>query len=67
MFQPDFSGRDFERKIERLEREEQRSRHAREIGRKPKRWLWVLIIFVVIVAVGFAVYQLAVPSDPVLP
>ena len=67
MFQPDMSGRDFERKIEGLEREQDISRHTREAGRGPRRWLWALGVFAVILVVGFVVYQLAVPSDPGLP
>ena len=67
MYQPDMSGRDFDRKIKGLEREQDVSRHSRGVGRGPRRWLWALGIFVALIVVGFVVYQLAVPSDPVLP
>ena len=67
MYQPDMSGRNFERRIKRLERGQGQSGHTSEAGRSPRRWLWALGIFVVILVVGFVVYQLAVPSDPVLP
>ena len=67
MFQPDMSGRDFERKIEGLEREQEISRHAREAGRGSRRWLWALGVFVVVLVAGFVVYQFAVPSASGLP
>ena len=54
-------------RMEDLERAEEKAKHVRAVGGRSRRWLWALLAFVVVVAVLFVIYQIAVPSDPVIP
>ena len=55
-------------RLEDLERAEKNARHARAAGfGRSRRWLWVTLAVIVIVAVLFVIYQIVVPLDPVLP
>lgn len=56
----------YEYRLEDLERAEERAKHVRAVGGRSRRWLWVLVALVVAVAVLFVIFQIAVPSDPVI-
>lgn len=54
-------------RLDDLERAGERARHARAVGGgRSRRWLWMALAFVVVVAVLFVIFQVAVPSDPVI-
>ena len=52
--------------LEELERAEGSAQHVRALGGTSRRWLWMTLWFVVVVAVLFVIYQIGVPSDPVI-
>lgn len=56
-----------EARLEDLERAAENERHARTVSGRSRRWLWMVLAVVVLVAVLFVVYQIAVPSDAALP
>ena len=72
MYVPDVRGRieegsqKHEYRLEDLERAEEKARHVRAVGGRSRRWLLALIAFVVVVAVLFVIFQVAVPSDPII-
>ena len=53
-------------RLEDMERAEENARHVRAVGGRSRRWLWTLLTLVVVVAVLFVIFQVAVPSDPVI-
>ena len=73
MYVPDVRGRVEEGaqkhgfRLEDLERAEEKARHVRALGGRSRRWLWTILAFVVVVVVLFVVFQVVVPSDPVIP
>ena len=56
----------YEYRLEDLERAEEKAKHVRAVGGRSRRWLWTLVALVVAVAVLFVIFQVAVPSDPVI-
>ena len=72
MYVPEVRGRveegarKYEYRLEDLERAEEKARHVRAVGGGSRRWMWALLAFVVVVAVLFVIFQVAVPSVPVL-
>ena len=49
-------------RLEELERGEEEAKHVRAVGGRS----WALVAFVVVVAVLFLIFQVSVPSDPVI-
>lgn len=72
MYVPEVRGRveegarKYEYRLEDLERAEEKAKHVRAVGGRSRRWLWTLVALVVAVAVLFVIFQVAVPSDPVI-
>ncbi len=54
-------------RLEDLERAEEAARHARAVGGRSRRWLWVIAVFVIVVVAVAVIYQFAAPSDLALP
>ncbi len=54
-------------RLEDLERAEENARHIRAVGGRSRRWLWVILAFVMVVAAVAIIYLFAAPSDLALP
>ena len=54
-------------RLDDLERAEESAQHARAVGWKSRRWLWMTLFLVVAVVAVVAIYQFAAPSDVPLP
>lgn len=73
MYVPEVRGRveegarKYEYRLEELERTEEKAKHVRAVGgSRSRRWLWTLLAVVALIAVLFVIFQVAVPSDPVI-
>ncbi|MDE2716120.1 MAG: hypothetical protein OXI33_03760 [Chloroflexota bacterium] len=72
MYVPEVRGRveegarKYEYRLEELERAEENATHVRAVGGRSRRWLWSLLAVVALMAVLFVIFQVAVPSNPVI-
>ena len=55
-----------EYRLEDLERAEENAMHVRAVGGRSRRWMWAILAIVVVMAVMFVIFQVVVPSAPVI-